>query len=74
MMLVGVVVWHGTTDELAALVNAIAEHCTCGVGNMTGSRAPTCTAHLMLLDQRTMDHLAFVKARAGQYQEREHNK
>lgn len=57
-------VWHGTQEESAALVNAIARNCNCQFGLM-GVRTSTCPPHHMLIeDQRALDGLLFMRRRA----------
>jgi hypothetical protein len=46
--------WHGTEEELSALVSAVDNHCTCLMGE--------CAAHALLLgDQAVLDRLIFVR-------------
>jgi hypothetical protein len=53
-------VWHGTSQESAALVKAVAGNCNC-IGR-TGERNAVCAAHRMLAeDQRALDGLAFAR-------------
>ena len=51
----GLVVWHGDTTEMIALMTAIEHNCECK--GMTG----TCSAHQLLLSQRVIDGLIFVR-------------
>jgi hypothetical protein len=47
-------IWHGTEDELSALVSAVDNHCTCVMGR--------CAAHALLVsDQAALDRLIFVR-------------
>jgi hypothetical protein len=56
-------VFHGTTDESTALVNAIARNCGCQYA-LTGARSTTCAPHQMLIeDQRALDGLVFMRRR-----------
>jgi hypothetical protein len=53
-------VWHGTSQESAALVEAVAGNCNCTFGR-TGERNAVCAAHRMLVeDQRALDGLVFA--------------
>ena len=51
--------WHGTPRELSRLQQAVAEHCQCldGVFGLPPSR---CSAHDLLSNQSTLDHLLYV--------------
>jgi hypothetical protein len=55
------ITWHGTGQELSQLVEAIGRNCGCGV-DAAGARMRICESHNMLTeDQRTLDHLLFVR-------------
>ena len=54
-MVAGLVVWHGDTSEMIALMTAIEHNCECK--GMSGS----CPAHQALLSQRFIDGLIFVR-------------
>jgi len=58
-------VWKGSDVALRALQLAIMRNCACS-GGPAGFMM--CTSHQMLLDQRTLDHLNFVRERIGDYQ------
>ena len=65
------VVWKGTPDESLALVNAVAQHCTCTFGAMK-QRLTTCAPHKMLTeDQRALDGLLFMRHQADRLAEEE---
>jgi hypothetical protein len=50
--------WHGTTQELEQLRQAVELNCACaGTPRAPG---PTCPAHALLTSQATLDHLLFV--------------
>jgi hypothetical protein len=51
--------WQGTDEEFAQLERAVTRNCDC-VGGMLGLPPLTCAAHLMLVDQTTLDHLLYV--------------
>ena len=54
-------IWHGTTQESAALVRAVADNCNCKFGR-AGERNAVCAAHRMLVeDQRALDGLVFAR-------------
>lgn len=56
--------WHGTPDELSALVAVVRHHCTCQV--VGGSTQSACGAHAMLEhDQRAVDGLVWMRRLAG---------
>lgn len=52
--------WHGTANELARLRDAIANQCTCEVQAMRNPSESLCSAHMLLRDQRVLDHLLFA--------------
>ena len=54
-MVAGLVVWHGDTREMIALMTAIEHNCECK--GMSGS----CPAHQALLSQRFIDGVIFVR-------------
>ena len=49
-----VAIWHGTTEALRDLQDAVNRNCTCKDAQQA------CPAHKMLADQATLDHLAFA--------------
>lgn len=49
-------VWNGTAADLKVLEAAAMRNCTCDEPASNG-----CPAHLMLSDQKILDHLAAVK-------------
>jgi hypothetical protein len=51
-------VWHGSDRAFIELTRSIAQHCTCP---RPGSGRPICGAHRLLLDQRALDGLLFVR-------------
>jgi len=53
-------VWYGTQGEAVMLTKAIASNCTCEF-NAAGCRLSTCGAHQMLLQQRALNGLLFVR-------------
>jgi hypothetical protein len=53
--------WHGHVEDLARLVYCLAAHCTCGRPMQIGTGEWHCSAHQMLADQHTLDHLAFAR-------------
>ena len=52
--------WHGTHDELSSLRSAVVRHCACPSNDGDAPMNASCTAHAMLEDQRTLDHLLFA--------------
>jgi len=52
-MVAGLVIWHGDTREMLALMAAIEHNCECK--GMSGS----CSAHQALLSQRFIDGVIF---------------
>ena len=48
--------WHGTAAEWCDLWMAIEPHCDCDY-DLLLSQASVCAAHLMLIEQVTLDHL-----------------
>ncbi len=55
------VAWHGTGEESAALLLAIARNCVCTVA-ADGSKRGFCAPHRMLIeDQRALDGLLFAR-------------
>jgi hypothetical protein len=55
------VVWHGTTEEAAALGKAMAHNCGCTFTYMN-MRLSTCPVHQALLtDQRMLDGLVWER-------------
>jgi hypothetical protein len=53
-------VWGGTEPERDALLRALASNCACTTAS-DGTRTSTCASHGLLLDQRMLDHLLFVR-------------
>jgi hypothetical protein len=74
-MMTSYAVWHGTIEDLKRLQEAIAHNCECKppVAGYMGTTAPgkVCDAHRMLLDQKVLDHLVFVREWAMLYIEAE---
>jgi hypothetical protein len=75
-MMTDYAVWHGTKEELQRLQEAAARNCECkppGVSYPSATRTPgtMCEAHKMLLDQKVLDHLAFVAEQRARYVEAE---
>jgi hypothetical protein len=58
--------WPGTSADLLRLLDVIKRNCICDA-----SVRLICESHRMLLDQRTMDHLAYIVARRESYQDEE---
>jgi hypothetical protein len=56
------VVWHGHSRDVARLVESALANCKCLSGAPTGGVAPLCSAHEILADQHTLDHLAFARS------------
>jgi hypothetical protein len=54
-------VWHGHISDLARLVYCLAAHCSCGRPTQMSDGEWRCSAHRMLDDQHTLDHLAFAR-------------
>ena len=53
-------VWHGTVEEADELRGILRRNCVCGVDGANPNAR--CTAHTMLLlDQRALDGLLFVR-------------
>jgi hypothetical protein len=61
------VMWHGHIADLARLVYCLAAHCTCGGPLQVGDSRRQCSAHRMLADQVTLDHLAFARGMRDQF-------
>jgi hypothetical protein len=62
--------WHGTEDEAIALLKAFDRVCTqqrggehCAFG-LRGERLHTCSAHRLLMDQRALDGLLWMRKMA----------
>jgi hypothetical protein len=53
-MVASLVVWHGDTSKMLALMAAIEHNCTCKSGG-------GCPAHQALLSQRFIDWLLFLR-------------
>ena len=53
-------VWHGTTSEGQALIEAVRHNCTCPIGG-TAAQDSCCPAHELLKDQQTLDRLIFAR-------------
>ncbi len=54
-------IFHGTPEEIALLLAAVARYCECGYGLM-GVRISTCGGHTMMVsDQRALDGLVFER-------------
>lgn len=51
-------IWHGSRFELRLLQRATNGNCQCM--DETPAQQRTCSAHAMLTDQRTLDHLLSV--------------
>ena len=47
-------IWHGTTEEVQALLAAIGNNCECG------TKPAPCEAHRIMLEQRLIDRLLFM--------------
>ena len=56
--------FHGTKPERDELLAAAARNCECQ-HNALGQRTSTCSAHAMLQDQPTLDHLIYTRRRAS---------
>ena len=64
-------IWHGTEDEAIALLRAMDRTCTvrwgegerCAVGPH-GERLRACASHRLLLDQRALDGLLWMRRSA----------
>jgi len=55
-------VWHGSTAEMEALLQAAAHNCACGRTRSAQDWATRCASHRMLaFDQRALDGLLFVR-------------
>lgn len=54
-------VWKGDAHEASDLQAAVAHHCTCPPLQTAGARCP---AHALLLEQRTIDGLLYVRRSA----------
>ena len=52
--------WHGTQDELRLLRSAFTRHCACPSNDGDAPGYGACSAHAMMDDQRTLDHLVFA--------------
>ena len=52
--------WHGTAREAKELAIALANNCTCQLGD-ADVRAVACEAHAMAADQRILDRLLFAR-------------
>jgi hypothetical protein len=52
-------VWHGTKGEWSDLNRAVANNCTCR--GWPYYLDPTCTAHQLLDEQRSLDRLLFER-------------
>lgn len=59
-----VTIWHGSRSDFRKLEQAIGHNCDCPE-DVTSNRR--CPAHKMLLEQRTLDHLAFVHDDVDRY-------
>jgi len=64
------VTWRGRKYVLKRLELAIAKNCQC---DLQTEPPVLCSAHKMLLDQRTLDHMDFVWRTRGRYARREHD-
>jgi hypothetical protein len=72
-------IWHGTPEETAALLQAINRFCAgkgregdyCPRGSR-GERLGTCAAHALLLDQRALDGLLWMRRMAPRLVREEH--
>jgi hypothetical protein len=49
-------IFHGSEAEALDLLRAANHHCTCMKPD-----GPKCSSHAALLDQRTIDHLLFMR-------------
>jgi hypothetical protein len=56
------VVWHGHAGDLARLMESAVAHCNCLPVAGPGSASRLCSAHEILTDQHTLDHLAFARS------------
>lgn len=54
MMAQQIAVWFGTAVDWYRLGVAVNHHCECRLNQ------PTCDAHRLLIDQKTLNHLAFA--------------
>jgi hypothetical protein len=54
--------WPGTVDDFVRLLSCVGAHCTCQDPEHQTLGARSCPAHQLLLDQRTLDHLAFARS------------
>ncbi len=59
--------WHGTEGEAHALLEAIARHCACAVGEDGGLRGVCGPHRLMVEDQRALDGLLFARRTRGRW-------
>ena len=55
----GTASWHGSQRELVRLEQAVDGHCEC-IGGLLSFPAGRCSAHQMLTNQSTLDHLLYV--------------
>lgn len=62
MLMTRYVVWNGTPDDLKTLERAAMRNCTCN-----DEAIGECSAHRMLVDQKILDHMAFVASRRWRY-------
>ena len=51
--------WHGKQREFARLQRAVGEHCDC-LDGVFATAPRRCSAHDLLTDQSTLDHLLYV--------------
>ena len=65
------IMWHGTEDEAIALLRAMDRVCTAQGGDgercafgPRGERLRTCATHRLLLDQRALDGLVWMRRAA----------
>jgi hypothetical protein len=66
-------IFHGTEVEARELLEAVRRSCTCSLQS-NGQPDGSCSAHHMLLDQRALDGLLFVRReRLAHMLDREHH-
>lgn len=59
------VIWRGTETERWALLEAVDNNCGCR-GEPGAAERDVCAAHLLLRDQRVLDHMLFGRRLAAQ--------
>lgn len=68
------ITWNLSQDDWHALERAISHNCECPVPSTENPYPQKCLAHLMLVNQESLDHLSYGKTMSARLQAEEWRK